>query len=79
MTYFEKKSTKDFQNSKRFWQFYKSFIKLCSDKSGNEVSNQIMNNDIPVAESDKIATCFGKFFTTIESLSNKDECVRFIE
>lgn len=31
--YFEKKKTKDFKNSRLFWEFYSSFIKLKSDKS----------------------------------------------
>ena len=41
IAYFENKSAKDFKNSKKFWQFYKSWVKIRSDKSSSDEPSQI--------------------------------------
>ena len=79
--YFEKKGINDFKNSRRFWKFYKSSIKLRSDKTGNDAPNLIIQDNEMVSEPMEIASLFNNFFTSIESvsLSRKDESIEFIE
>ena len=81
MSYFEKKGTKDFRNSKKFWEFYKSSVKIRSDKSQSEFPNLIIENEISVTDPENISALFNNFFTSIESVSlaSKDECVKFTE
>ena len=78
--YFEDKGIKDFKNSKKFWQFYKSSVKLRSDKS-SDCPNLIVHDNNHVSEPVEIASIFNNFFTSIDSvsLSNKDDSVKFIE
>jgi hypothetical protein len=42
--YFASKSAKDFKNSKKFWKFYKSLIKLRSDTSLSDCPDLIFHN-----------------------------------
>ena len=79
--YFENQGTKDFRNSKKFWQFYKSSVKLRSDKSENEGPNLITYDGQSVSDPVEIVSIFNNFFTSIESvsLSSKDESHSFID
>ena len=80
INYFEKQGTKDFKNSKKFWDFYKSSVKIRSDKSNCDIPKMIYDdNDLPVIIPDEIALLFNNFFTSIESISitSNDECVNF--
>ena len=79
--YFENQGTKDFRNSKKFWQFYKSSVKLRSDKSGNEGPNLITYDGQSVSDPVEIVSIFNNFFTSIESvsLSSKDESHSLID
>ena len=79
--YFENKGTKDFKNSKKFWQFYRSSIKLLSYKVRSDGTNFLVHEENPVTAPEKIVEIFNNFFTSIESISisNKDENVDFIQ
>ncbi len=79
--YFENKGAKDFKNSKKFWDFYKTSIKIRSDKSYSETPTHIIDNNLDITDPSKICTLFNNFFTSIESLSisKNDECVEFID
>ena len=79
--YFENKGTKDFKNSKKFWQFYKSSIKLRSDKNCSNEPNLIVKDNAQITEPSEIASLFNTYFTSIRSVSfsKMDESVQFIE
>ena len=80
--YFATKNSKDFKNSKKFWQFYSASIKIKSDKSAN--------NNLPLQElkcesststnPDEFGNIFNLFFTNLSStsLSTKEESDQFI-
>ena len=78
--YFESKQIKNFKNSKKFWQFYKSSIKLKSDVSTSDMPTTMTNGDQSVSTFEDIASMFNSFFTSISSVSltSKDECHCFI-
>jgi len=80
VAYFKSKGVKDFKNSKKFWQFYKSSIKLRSDVSSDDCPSTMKNGDESASTPDDITTLFNTFFTTIESVSltSPDECSEFI-
>ena len=78
--YFATKTQKDFKNSKKFYQFYSSTIKLRSDKSACTGLPDIMiNNGVEFNGSETIGNMFNTFFTTISSTSKAsiDECKDF--
>ena len=81
IAYFDNKGPRDFKNSKKFWTFYKSWVKLRSDKTGSDGPNQIMHDSEMVSDPVKIVDLFNSYFTSIESvsLSNQDASVKFIE
>ena len=79
--YFEKKGLSDFKNSKKFWQFYKSSVKLESDKCDNDGPNLIIKDNIHYTQASEIASLFNSFFTSIKSvsISTHESSVQFIE
>ena len=81
MAFFEKKGTKDFKNSKKFWEFYKTSVKIRSDKSQSDYPTLIFENETAVTDPVELTTLFNNFFTSIGSvsISNNDECVKFTE
>ncbi len=78
--YFDSKQIRDFKNSKKFWQFYKSSIKLKSDVSSSDMPTTMTNGDQSASTFEDIASMFNSFFTSISSVSltSKDECHTFI-
>ena len=81
LAFFEKKGTKDFKNSKKFWEFYKTSIKIRSDRAQSDAPLLIIDNEEMVADPVELSNLFNNFFTSISSvsISNKDECVKFTE
>ena len=78
--YFASQTQKDFKNTKKFWQFYSSLIKIKSDKSASPAMPDCMiNNNIEFNGDDEISTMLNSFFTTISSCStaSHDECENF--
>ena len=67
--YFQTQTTKDFKNSKKFWQFYKSSVKLRSDKS-DDCPEIIQNGDVKASTAGEQAEMFNSFFTNIEALAS---------
>ncbi len=66
--YFASKTQKDFKNSKKFWNFYSSTIKIKSDKSAQVgIPGTILNNGIEFNGDEQISDMFNVFFTTISS------------
>ena len=78
---FKKRAPKILRIQKKFWEFYKSSIKISSDKSQSNHPKHIIEDEISVIDPDAIATLFNNFFTSITSvsLSGNDECVEFTD
>jgi hypothetical protein len=78
--FFSDKTAKDFKNSKKFHQFYKSYIKSKNSKISKTIpafiSDGINSADTPEA----IAGLFNNFFTSIksESIANESESEIYI-
>ena len=68
-TFYKSKGMSDFKNTKKFWQFYKSSIRLKSDIQGSECPNIIKDNDSVEKSPEAIANLFNSFFTSIKSSS----------
>jgi len=81
ITYFENKGIRDFKNSKKFWEFYKSSVKIRSDKSYTTYPLLILDGDRNVTDPDEISTLFNNFFTSLEStsLASSNDCDIFIK
>jgi len=81
LAFFEKKGTKDFKNSKKFWEFYKTSIKLRSDRAQSDSPTLIIENETATTDPVELSNLFNNFFTSINSISisNNDECVKFTE
>ena len=80
INYFKETSPKDFKNSKRFWEFYSSTVRLNSSKSNNPPTT--INNNLQTGTNpEEISEMFSLFFTSLssESTSNKQESKYFIE
>ena len=71
----------DFKNSKKFWEFYKSSIKIRSDKSQSKSPNLLITDNVRTSDPEKISNLFNGFFTSIESISltKNDKCIDFID
>ena len=80
--YFASKNSKDFKNSKKYWQFYSASIKIKSDKSANNnLPLQELNCDSSTSTNpDEFCNIFNLFFTNFSStsLSTKEESYQFI-
>ena len=78
--YFKNKTNDKFKNSKLFWSFYQSSIKLKSDKSGNEGPDTIIYNGVQLSDKKQIVHAFNNHFSSFESNSDTSysECQRFI-
>lgn len=81
LAFFKCKVTKGFKNYKKFWEFYKSSVKIRSDKSQSDFPTLIIDNDIAVTDPEELSTLFNNVFTSIGSVSicKNDECVNFTD
>jgi hypothetical protein len=79
--YFQNKKMNDFKNSKKFWEFYKSLIKIRSDKSQSKSPNLLLTDNVRTSDPETISNLFNGFFTSIESISStkNDKCIDFID
>ena len=79
ISFFSKKSINDFNNTNKFWKFYKNYIKTKSDSSSNNIDCITLDN-VKYTDDKDISEIFNMFFTTISSnsKSSKPECIRFI-
>jgi hypothetical protein len=80
ISYFFDKTPKDIKNSKKFWEFYQSSIKIKSDKSANNCPESILLNNSVITDTQAITNTFNKHFSSFISESNvKDiDCRKFI-
>ena len=81
ISYFKDTSPKDFKNSKKFWKFYESIIKLNSSKSNEKCSTSMKNGVITANKPSEICEMFSMFFTSLssESTASRDDSEPFID
>ncbi|CAF1134063.1 unnamed protein product, partial [Brachionus calyciflorus] len=80
--YFESKTMYDFKNSKKFWEFYSTHIKIKSDKTQKiNFTNEISFNGTNADTIPKISELFNFFFTSIksDSVTDHDDCSNFCD
>jgi hypothetical protein len=72
--FFALKSAKDFKNSKKFWNFYKSSIKIKSDVSIDDLENhEIVLGSITAQTLNDKVNIFNIFFTSLQSSFETNE------
>ena len=69
--YFSTQCLKDFKNTKKFWQFYSSYIKIRSDKSSNlQHEPEILEfEDKKTTNKEEFGQFYNLFFSNIKSNS----------
>ncbi|RNA16740.1 hypothetical protein BpHYR1_045648, partial [Brachionus plicatilis] len=73
INYFQSKTMFDFKNSKKFWEFYATQIKIKSDKTQKSNNPSELNfNEQKAETSQEMSDLFNLFFTSIKSDSNID-------
>ncbi|RNA13460.1 hypothetical protein BpHYR1_038323, partial [Brachionus plicatilis] len=79
-SYFESKSSKDFKNSKKFWNFYKSSIKTRGDADLGSFPEELVWDDIKannlVDQVEMLNSCFASIASS--SLSGEHDSAKFI-
>ncbi|CAF1116675.1 unnamed protein product [Brachionus calyciflorus] len=78
---FQYKSMNDFKNSKKFWEYYSSKIKVKSEKSNSNPISLVKNNGKSSEGKTDLCNIFNVFFTSISSSSkcSTSEASDFIE
>jgi len=78
--FFAKHESKDFKNSKKFWNFYSNLINIKSCNKKNKLPALIRDGISKADTKDSIVNLFNSFFTNISSTSSacKHECSSFI-
>ena len=64
------KTPKDFTNSKNFWEFYQSSLKIKSDKSSNNCPDSIIFNNELITDAFEITNKFNTHFASFASDSS---------
>jgi len=79
--YFESKKIKDFKNSKLYWEFYSSSIKIKSSKTEDFMPTVFMFEDTEYTDPAEIGNVFNTFFTSLSStsLSSESDCDNYID
>jgi hypothetical protein len=79
--YFKHQTSSDFKNSKKFWQFYSTYINIKSEKSSNNSINSLKRGEIKADNPLDIDNLFNIHFTSLSSESNAcmDDCFNFIK
>ncbi len=77
--YFKTQTSSDFKNSKKFWQFYSTYINIKSDKSSETSINSITYGHTKADNPYDIGNVFNMHFTSLSSTSNAnmEECFNF--
>ena len=77
--YFKNKTSNDIKNSKLYWEFYSSYVKLRSNKDNKQLPSTMTHGDIVATNSDEISNLFNIFFTTLssESTATLNDCESF--
>ncbi|CAF0952944.1 unnamed protein product, partial [Brachionus calyciflorus] len=81
IAYFKDKSMNDFKNSKKFWEYYSSKIKVKSEKSNSNPISHVKYNGKSSEGKTDLCNIFNVFFTLISSSSkcSSNEASDFIE
>jgi len=72
ISYFKDKNAQDFKNSKKFWEFYSTHIKIKSDKSNCSYPSSIRNGTQTANSPTDIGNMFNFFFSSLSSQTNGD-------
>ena len=77
--YFSSQTAKDIKNSKKFYQFYSSYIKLKSDGEVDKDINLMVNEQL-LTNKQEVANEFNKFFSNLNSNFHTDhkDCEKFV-
>ena len=77
--YFKNKSMNDFKNSKKFWEFYSSHVKIRTDKACNLLPTSINNGNSTATNSTDIGNMFNFFFSSLssDSSASSSDCQNF--
>jgi hypothetical protein len=70
IVYFQNKTSNDFKNTKKFFDFYSNYYKMKSDKSNLIQTKSLTWNEINADRPSDIANLFNKYFTSISSISS---------
>ena len=78
--YFATQTARDFKNSKKYWKFYKSSVKLKHDVSILDCPNILKNGSTVASTPEGLVALFNNLFTSIDSVSlaSRNECEKFI-
>ncbi|CAF1132148.1 unnamed protein product [Brachionus calyciflorus] len=68
--FFKNQNPQDFKNSKQFWRFYSSRIKIKSDNSSKDSISHIIVDEHSVSDKNQISELFNCFFTSIKTSSS---------
>jgi hypothetical protein len=69
IAYYSNKTAKDFKNSKKFWKFYSTTIKLRSTNKCQNKSSSISNGNEVFNDAETISNMFNIHFTSLASES----------
>ena len=70
--FFNNKNSKDFKNTKQYWKFYSTSIKIKSDKTKADSNITLKEDGQYFSDPAVVANKFNKFFTTLSSNSIVD-------
>ena len=78
--YFSDKTSSGLKSGKKFWDFYRNFIKTKNDKNGQTSIERIKFNDTLIIGSKNVSCFFNSFFSSITSISpiQTPESISFI-
>ncbi len=76
-----KKESKDFKNSKKFWRFYSNFVNIKSGRKVNTYPCRLSDGKSLATDPVSIANLFNTYFTNISSSSSVSlqDCIEFTD
>ena len=78
--YFFDKNTTYFKSSKKYWCFYKKYVKTKKNKTTNSmVCDEFLVNDVKISDAQQIASSFNAHFATYKqpNIPSKTDCALF--
>jgi hypothetical protein len=67
--YYKSKGASDFKNSKKYWEFYRTSIRVKSDIAASNCPSRLNYDGSSATSPDEISNLFNKFFSSIKSTS----------
>ena len=79
VSFFESKSTSNFNNSKSYWQFYSKLVSVKTDRSAQHGITSIVHNGSTINDAKSIANIFNDHLVSLKSSScaSLEECTQF--